>query len=373
MSERPASALVPSAASLPDNEDILGGILMRLPPLPSSLPRASIVSKLWHRVISDPTFRRRFRAHHHRTPPLLGFFFESFGDGLGPARLVFTPTLNAPDRIPTARFSCPRKGHFLGCRHGLALFNSGSSSKAVVWDPLTNQQCSVDFPPEFNVNRNVRIYFGAVLKADPSSSEFKFKLTMVFYSVFERSLHASVYESDSGKWSEIISTAAFSDCSMRSVLVGNKLYWLIRYRGGSSFLEFDVDRQAMTVIRMSEDDIPVLEGSHVQALRTKDGGLGFAVVWKKRMQLWGKTSISGDVVRGVLEKTVELDQLLPLRPPSPETERQPSIVGYDEDTNIIFLWTNVGVFMIKLESMEFTKVSEDTCIRGYFPFASLFV
>lgn len=130
----------------------------------------------------------------------------------------------------------------------------------------------------------------------------------------------------------------------------------------------------MAVIKMSEDgDIHVPDDSDVQALRTKDGGLGFAVVWKQRIQLWGKTSISGNVVRVVLEKTVELDQLLPLRPPSTEMEQQLSIiVGYDEDNNVIFLWTNVGIFMIKLGSMEFTKVSEG-CISGCFPFASLFL
>ena len=89
------------------------------------------------------------------------------------------------------------------------------------------------------------------------------------------------------------------------------------------------------------------------------------------MQLWGSTAISGDVVRGVLQKTVDLEQLLSLPLPSTDV-RESSVVGYDEDTNTIFVWTSVGVFMIQLESMEFTKVSEDTCIRGYYPFASFY-
>lgn len=204
------------------------------------------------------------------------------------------------------------------------------------------------FPAGVHANRNARIYFGAVLRDDddpPGSTAFKFKLVMVFYGVFEWALRVSVYESDSGRWGDIISTTTYSDCFKPGVLVGNKLYWLIRTQHGCNFLEFDVDRHAMAVIMMSEDDIVVPHGSHVQALRTKDGGLGFAVVWKQRMQLWEKTSISGNVVRGVLQKTVELGQLLPLRPPSMATERQPSIVGYDEENNVIFLWTNVGCFV----------------------------
>ena len=192
---------------------------------------------------------------------------------------------------------------------------------------------------------------------------------MISYAVFEGILRASVYDSDSGNWGEIISTAAYSDCFKPGVLVGSKLYWLIRHRGGG-FLELDVDRRSLAVIRLSED-IPVPEGAHVQALRTRDGGLGVAVVAKRRMQLWGSTAISGDVVRAVLQKTVDLEQLLSLLLPSTNAHES-SVVGYDEDTNTIFVWTSVGVFMIQLESMEFTKVSEDTCLRDYYPFASFY-
>ncbi|CAL5010045.1 unnamed protein product [Urochloa decumbens] len=383
MIKYPTSTSVLSPASLPDNEDILRDILLRLPPLPSSLLRASLVSKLWCRIISDPDFRRRFRAHHYKTPPLLGFFFQDFNDGLQSRQYVFiptlgapdglqsrqyvfTPTLGAPDRIPPACFSCHSKGSLLGFRHGLALLKCGP--KAIVWDPITNYQCSVDIPPEFNINRHVRIYFGAVTR-DDSAGPVAFKLVMVFYDIFERVLCASVYESELGKWGEMISTHTFSDIFKPSVMVGNKLYFLIRRRSGG-FLQFDLDSQSMAVIQMSED-IPIPEGSLVQALRTEDGGLGFAVVSKHRMQLWGKTTISGgNVVRGELQKKVELDQLLSLRPST--NKRKSSVIGYDEVSNTIFLWTTMGVFMIQLESMKFTKVAEDKCIRGYFPFASFY-
>ncbi|CAL4996714.1 unnamed protein product [Urochloa decumbens] len=182
---------------------------------------------------------------------------------------------------------------------------------------------------------------------------------------------ASVYDSESGKWGEIISTQTFSDICKPSVMVGNKLYFLIRHRRNSSFLQFDLDSPSMAVIQMSED-IPIPERSHVQALRTQDGGLGFAVVSKHIMQLWGKITISGggNVVRGELQKIVELDQLLSLRPST--NVHESSVIGYDEATNTIFLWTTMGVFMIQLDSMKFTKVSEDTCIRRYFPFASFY-
>ncbi|CAN6333364.1 unnamed protein product [Urochloa humidicola] len=67
----------PAPALLPDNDDLLLEILRRLPPLPSSLPRASLVCKRWRRLLSDPHFLRRFRSHH-RKPPILGFFSVDF-------------------------------------------------------------------------------------------------------------------------------------------------------------------------------------------------------------------------------------------------------------------------------------------------------
>ena len=51
-------------ASLPDDDDMLREILMRLPPQPSSLLRASAVCKRWRRVTTDPRFLCQIgRAH----------------------------------------------------------------------------------------------------------------------------------------------------------------------------------------------------------------------------------------------------------------------------------------------------------------------
>ncbi|KAM0827117.1 hypothetical protein ACQ4PT_068405 [Festuca glaucescens] len=102
-----------------DDDDLLCEILLRLPPQPSSVPRASAVCKRWRSLISDPGFFRRFRLRHRRNPPLLGFFDRYDG-------LSFLPTLEAPNRVPPGRFSLEHDDDFersmsLGCRHGLFL------------------------------------------------------------------------------------------------------------------------------------------------------------------------------------------------------------------------------------------------------------
>ncbi|XP_044344071.1 uncharacterized protein [Triticum aestivum] len=107
-------------AALPDDDDMLREILLRLPPQPSSLPRASAVCKRWQRVTTDPRLLSSFSAHH-RKPPLLGFFEPDCYD------IVFTSIMDPPNRIPPVRFDTRRqirsfrKAEVLGCRHGLVL------------------------------------------------------------------------------------------------------------------------------------------------------------------------------------------------------------------------------------------------------------
>ena len=91
---------------------------------------------------------------------------------------------------------------------------------------------------------------------------------------------------------------------------------------------------------------------------------------QKRIQLWDQTAVSDHVVSWVLQKTIQLDKLISL---TPLMETRPTaIVGFDEDNNVIFLWTAIGVFMIQLESMKFTTLPKDNWARGYYPFTSFY-
>ncbi|KAM0844875.1 hypothetical protein ACQ4PT_056796 [Festuca glaucescens] len=99
-----------------EDDDLLSEILLRLPPQPSSLPRASLVCKRWRILASDRGFFRRFRIHHRRKPPILGIFDQFFP--------LFLPTLEATNRVQPGRFSVQggadgRRFRPLGCRHGL--------------------------------------------------------------------------------------------------------------------------------------------------------------------------------------------------------------------------------------------------------------
>ncbi|KAL6619392.1 hypothetical protein ACP70R_034531 [Stipagrostis hirtigluma subsp. patula] len=365
MSEGPTS---PAPAAPPDSDDLLREILLRLPPLPSSLPRASLVCQRWRRLVADPRFLRRFRARH-RTPPLLGFFAYYSG------KLVFTPTLDPPDRIPPARFALAQRPEqrlcFLGCRHGLALLLDWALLEAVVWDPVSGRQHSVAFPPEFKVNTENHFYNGAVLRSASQDADCHwsiFKLVLVRTHVAGNLAYACLYESDSGKWGSISSTpVSSSNLFQSSVLVGNALCWLLST--SSDILEFNLDRQSLALIQKPMDP-GFTDDSCFSVLRTEGSGLGLAVLSKHNIQLWGlKTNLDG-IEKWVLQKTVELDKLLSLRPS--RNRWTATIMGFDEDSNVIFLCTAVGFVMLQLESMQFTTLVKSTLIYTCYPYTSFY-
>ncbi|KAM0824452.1 hypothetical protein ACQ4PT_070191 [Festuca glaucescens] len=138
----------PAAPPLEDH-NLLSEIFPRLPPQPSSLPRASAVCKGWHSLTSDPAFSRRFRHHHRRNPPLLGCFH---GDVDG---LLFEPNLESPNRVPPGRFSFQVDiGDYLlplGCRHVLILLLERNRKQVLLWNPITGDRHRIAVPPEFDL------------------------------------------------------------------------------------------------------------------------------------------------------------------------------------------------------------------------------
>lgn len=89
------------------------------------------------------------------------------------------------------------------------------------------------------------------------------------------------------------------------------------------------------------------------------------------MQLWERKANSNDNIRWVLNKTVELDQLLSVRPSKQSMPTR--IMGFDDDGNVIFLSIAANTFTIQLDSMQFEKLQVDCYIGDYYPCRSFYV
>ncbi|CAL5006409.1 unnamed protein product [Urochloa decumbens] len=338
------SSAAPTPAAL-DDDDIMSEILLRLPPLPSSLPRASLVCKRWRRLVSDPHFLRRFREHH-RKPPILGFFSQR-------VKFAFTSALNSPDSIPDARFSPPLDNaadcKITDCRHGRVLFLNRQMLYFVVWDPVTGEQRGVDFPGAFCDNKS--IMNGAVVCAADEQGHV------------HGACHSSPFQ--------IVLLGCNSEGFFTLVYHSSE----ICRRGNAGSLLWPQDANP---IELPPDAVvcgPYFR-TDCQFLITPadDGGINFLCLSDFIAQVW-KWNASCDVGAGwMLGSKVDLNNLLSLE--SRVVTRHPQILGMAEDDNTMFLSTNVGVFMLHLESMKFKKLSIGLrhCTYHYtcYPFTSFY-
>ncbi|KAF8641506.1 hypothetical protein HU200_067802 [Digitaria exilis] len=345
---RPSSPAL--AAPLPDNDDILREIFLRLPPFPSSLPRASLVCKRWRRLLSDPRFLRRFRAFHHRQAPLLGFFIAYSG---GP---YFIPTLEPPDRIPSARLSLDAPYHkawtFLCCRHGLTLILNRTDLEITVCDPVTGDQRCSAIPPGFKRHDPRLVKCKGALLCDD---------------------HASRVPLEAFKVALLWTDGLQLDTDLQIILVKNSLYWLLHGFGNNGLIgvvELDLDSKNLAVI-----DTPAhaLSSFHAQILRMEDSRLGLAISSELSIQAWERKANFEGGARWMLQKTIELDKLLPLGPDIVMVSwTSVKIYGYDEDGNAIIVSPGHEFFMIQLKSLQFRKLFESTNITVYHPYKSFF-
>ncbi|VAI54179.1 unnamed protein product [Triticum turgidum subsp. durum] len=378
-SRRPRS---PAAAPPLEDDNLLSEILLRLSPDPSSLPRASLVSKRWLGLISDPGFSRRFLLHHRRNPPLLGFF-NPFN---------FKPVMDPPNRVPDGRFpSCVDEddglGCFipLGCRHGLVLIFLKSQKQILVRDPFNGEKHRLPVPPLFDAE--VTPISGSVFRAAGDIQHFQVVLvgTEVDKQQHTRAI-ACVYSSETGGWGDRISTPLPSRASMGelpnkinmyftvSVLVGHSLYWLLRHISAGTctldgILKFDLERQILAVIP-APVDIAKNNIGQLQVMRADGGGLGILFPSKLRAQLWKRETNSDGVASWLLGRTIELDKLLSMN--SKKYRGPVMIQGFAEYNNVVFLRTTIGDFKIQLESLQVKEVPNSRILTLYYPFESVY-
>ncbi|KAM0911203.1 hypothetical protein ACQ4PT_013648 [Festuca glaucescens] len=338
---------LPSSPAAPPLEDdnLLAEILLRLPPLPSSLPRASAVSRRWRSLASDPRFSHRYRAHHRRNPTHLGCFVNDFRN------ILFQPALEAPNRIPPCRFALPidQDDHFrlLGCRHGLVLILHSSRNQLLVWEPVTGDQYRLDIPPGSGDTVSA-----AVLRPAGDGRYFQ--------------VAASVYSSETGLWGNL-TTAPCVYPGMPAVMVGDSLYSVAIGRP-FGILEFDLGVGRPCIIPMPEDN-NAEEIRDKWLIRAEGGGLGFLLLSGFSLQLWKRQPNCDGVASWVLGRTIALDKLLPI---NSDDEQIPVILGYAEDNNVVFVWTSIGVFMVRLESLQFQNFFESEYWYGYYPFEGVY-
>ncbi|XBI43341.1 hypothetical protein VPH35_108121 [Triticum aestivum] len=337
-------------------------------------------------------------------PPILGVFRQQGRE------LVFTPLLDAPDRIPRERFSL-RPGDeidfwgLLGCRHGRVLFISTFRRALLVLDPVNSDRLRVAMLLDL-----VRYVFGGAVvcaagddqghvHGDCHSSPFKVVL------VGTREHHpaiAWVYSSETGMWSNLVLTMepcdGLIDVHFPCTLVDNVLYWWL-YGHDNGILEFDLHTQTLAVTEgPSRADINSINS---RIIRGEDGGVGVAVFSYLSLKLWKRKVSSQGIHTWVLQQIVVFHKIIDLTHQIKTRKEaivgysedagadlisvpccigirtgKEAIVGYSEDAHVLFIKVSCcsgpHTFIVELESMQSRKINQSFLENSYHPFTNFF-
>ncbi|XP_047080866.1 uncharacterized protein LOC124691622 [Lolium rigidum] len=274
---------------------------------------------------------------------------------------------------PDVGFSILPGAHFhskiLGCRHGLMLVLQQKLKQVLVWDPVAGDQHRLAVPPGFDTS--IIPIQGTVLRRAGDAYHFQ----VVLEGSDKQQVFACIYSSETGVWSDLISTLLPYEDFMymplmgrTSVLVGDSVYWM--FAGTPrAILELDLGRQSLALIHLPVE-IALCKTWNFMVMPAEGGGLGLLFLTGFTAQLWKMNTDCHGVASWGLGRTVKLDKLLSLN--SEEQREFPAIAGLAECNNVVFLSTDMGLFMVQLESLQFKKCSESRAAFFYHPFETVY-
>nr|XP_051195603.1 uncharacterized protein LOC127308740 [Lolium perenne] len=158
--------------------------------------------------------------------------------------------------------------------------------------------------------------------------------------------------------------------SSPAVLAGDSLYWILIGKISRVLLEFDLDKQSLSVMHLPLDRFGFCQPWDITVMRAAGGGLGLLFMSGLTAQLWKSNTDSDGVASWVLGRTIELDKLLPLN--LKREKRFLMITGFSESNNVVFLGSVVSLFTVQLDSLQFKKISEIRAGYWYHPFESIY-
>ncbi|KAF0929316.1 hypothetical protein E2562_019899 [Oryza meyeriana var. granulata] len=362
-------------------DDVLAEIFLRLPPHPACLCRVSQTSRRFRRVVTSRRFLGRLHDLHGDTPPLVGFFhnhnhgedkrFIPIGvDGFGTYCRRRRAAAAGPGRVLAP---VDAEWLVLSCRRSRVLLLSPDRLHLLVLEPMLGRRQYFPAPPAPEYKPTC-FSNAAVVSAASGHDEFRphlFRVVFVSSDATSKRSTVFIYNSVTFRWTKVVTADMSSVIDGRpSVLIGKILYWHLISHG---IISFNLETHEVHEILVPADVFDDVHEASLNIVVPKNGGVGLTAVSGYILQLWTLRNFTVGASNWDLRKIVRLDELLPLRnarftapPPQPSTTtKQPMvwIMALDEDENVGYMWTMVGVFAVQLDSMKYHKVLGAVC-RG---------
>ncbi|CAL4932819.1 unnamed protein product [Urochloa decumbens] len=368
MSKRRMSRTRSPAADLPP-DDLFFDIFLRLPPEPEHLLVASLVCKRWRRLIRDPAFIARFRAFHRATP-VLGFYQNIGG------RMRFVPIADPAPRLSAPEDFQNGTCRVLDCRHGRVLICDDSLMSLFVWDPMAVTVYDVGSLPELSGEEN----FTAVLVCSPGNDDHTdchsapFRVVYVDNSEDDDQLLVSVrvFFSETDSWGDWASITPHSLVTADSAaVVDGSVYWMLDFEGNSHILWFGMETGLLDLIELPTE-VQDNYMSDIHLMPAGDGGIGFAGVNLSSLHFWSRKTDSEGVARWALIRIIDMEMLPISDTLAGDMLLWSSVVGFADDSDVLFLGSEAGVFTINLRSKQLKEVPEATSDSEIYPYTSFY-
>uniref|UniRef100_A0A8I6Y4W9 F-box domain-containing protein n=2 Tax=Hordeum vulgare subsp. vulgare TaxID=112509 RepID=A0A8I6Y4W9_HORVV len=377
----------PPPPPLPD--ELLEEVFFRLPPdEPEHLLCASLVSKVWLALLSDPCFHARYRDFHG-APPMLGFLCSSrsISEDNDP---YFFPTTKFRARIPDDDWEKFRYAAW-DCRHGRVLLADDCfiPDSLVVWNPMTGCRRELDQPGHVG-----SIYAAVVLCAvagcdhrachagpfqvafigttyDDGECFARACVSMPMTMTTDRSKPCS--HSGLDKWGEPCSPLHVGDYTpfwdeIAPVFLEDALYVNLMYQQDDhiEILKYDLGSNCLSLIHAP------LAGSirHNAAIlmAMEDGSLGFAHVDQVTLQLWSRHGDSDGIGSWTQRTIIHLNNHLPLQIPN----KRLRLIGSLEGGDTIFVNTGLDNYELNLKTLRWKTIQKREKLYVLIPYMSFY-
>ncbi|TVU18074.1 hypothetical protein EJB05_34143, partial [Eragrostis curvula] len=247
----------------------------------------------------------------------------------------------------------------LDCRHGRALLYVNSCKGYLLWDPRTGEERRI---------RNAHISqdkfsTAAVMCAAGASCGHQdchggpFRIILVSTDDEWPVTYACVYSSESGEWSVPITLHFdYHVDELPPVLAGGGMYFMCEY--GHVILRYELHGEGTLSWFEAPEHDTLHEFEDTALIPAGDCGLKYAALATYSLHLWSMETMGADGFAGWTPLRVfELGALLP----TPVRRNSITLIGTGpgpDESDIIFVGTDVGIFSIGLKPRWIKKVYE---------------
>jgi len=178
-----------------------------------------------------------------------------------------------------------------------------------------------------------------------------------------------VYSSETGAWDtpaplNLVRNSCEVDRNKSGALIGDNIYFSLEL--GEKILKFDLGNNSLSML-----DQPELYNCDVVLMSTEEGSLGLAGIRGSRLYLWSREVDPKGDAGWVPRRFIKIQKLFPNNIP----RYRRSVIGFADGVGVIFVKTDVGIFMMELKSgrkRKVRKVSEPDDCCGVIPFMSFY-